>query len=123
MRAIIKIMKSISKRFSLALIAFSMAITLTVSTKAADGDLDLIFGNNGVATYDFNGTPSSTDNDNAYDVAVQADGKVVMVGRAYVTSSNRALAVMRFNANSTLDTSFGDGGRIINDYTNGGDEF
>ena len=116
-------MKLFIEKFSWALIVFLIAVVSSVSVLAADGDLDTTFGTNGIATYDFNGTPANTDNDDAYDVAVQPDGKVVMVGRAYVTSSDRALAVMRFNTNGTLDTAFGNGGRIINDYTNDGDEF
>ena len=104
-------------------IAFSLAITFTVPTFAADGDLDSTFGTGGIATYDFNGTPSNTDNDQSRDVAVQTDGKIVMVGYAYLTASNIALAVMRFNADGTLDTTFGDNGRVINDFAAGAEQF
>ena len=104
-------------------IAFSLAVTFSISAFAADGDLDTTFGTGGIATYDFDGAPSNTDNDQARDVAVQADGKIVMVGYAYVTSSNNALAIMRFNADGTVDTSFGNNGRIINDYAVGTEQF
>ena len=85
--------------------------------------MDTTFGTGGIATYDFNGSPSNTDNDQARDVAVQADGKIVMVGYAYVTSSNNALAIMRFNADGTIDTTFGNNGQIINDYAVGTEQF
>ena len=104
-------------------IAFSLAITSAVSTFAADGDLDATFGTNGIATYDFDGTPSNTDNDQSRDVAVQTDGKIVMVGYAYLTASNTALAIMRFNADGTLDTTFGNNGRVLNDYAAGSEQF
>ena len=104
-------------------IAFSLAVTFTVSAFAADGDLDTTFGTGGIATYDFNGAASATDNDQSRDVAVQADGKIVMVGYAYVTSSNSALAIMRFNADGTVDTAFGNNGQVINDYAAGAEQF
>ncbi len=96
----------------------------SISVNAGNLQLDSTFGTDGIAVYDFDGVPTtSTDNDEAYDVAVQPDGKIVMVGQAYVTTSNRALAIMRFNADGTLDTTFGDNGRILNDYTTGGDQY
>lgn len=46
-----------------------------------------------------------------------------MVGYAYVSSSNQALAIMRFNANGTVDTTFGTNGKIINDYSPDNEQF
>lgn len=107
----------------ISIIALSLSAATTLSAFAADGDLDTTFGLGGIATYDFDGTPSNTDNDQSRDVAVQADGKIVMVGYAYLTASNSALAIMRFNADGTLDTTFGSNGRIINDYAAGAEQF
>jgi uncharacterized delta-60 repeat protein len=53
----------------------------------------------------------------AQDVAVQADGKIVVVG--LTTSSvtfNDDFALARFNADGTLDTSFGSGGKVTTDF-------
>ncbi|MBV9211221.1 MAG: hypothetical protein JOZ52_11355, partial [Acidobacteria bacterium] len=47
-------------------------------------------------------------------VAIQNDGKLVLVGFA-----NQTLAMARFNSNGTLDTSFGTGGRVFTDVTAG----
>jgi uncharacterized delta-60 repeat protein len=47
-------------------------------------------------------------------VAIQADGKIVAVGTADTSSSGAsAFVVLRFNANGTLDTSFGNFGRQV----------
>src|SRR5262249_43991853 len=49
----------------------------------------------------------------AYDVAVQADGKIVLSG--WVSDSANApldFAVVRLSAGGALDTSFGTGGRV-----------
>jgi len=43
-----------------------------------------------------------------YDVAVQSDGKIVVVG--YVTFNN--LTTIRYNSNGTLDSTFGNGGAV-----------
>lgn len=42
----------------------------------------------------------------AYGIAVQSDGKILLIGGSYMSSKIRPV-VMRFNANGALDTSFG----------------
>jgi uncharacterized delta-60 repeat protein len=78
-----------------------------------DGALDSSFGNGGQATVPFN----QSGFDSAQDVAVQADGKIVVVG--LTTSSvtfNDDFALARFNADGTLDSSFGSGGKVTTDF-------
>jgi Domain of unknown function (DUF5122) beta-propeller len=79
--------------------------------QAADGDVDLTFGDiflsrerAGKVMTDFN---HSTDLANA--VAVQADGKLVVVGTTYINNdyTNEDFAVARYNLNGTLDKTFG----------------
>jgi uncharacterized delta-60 repeat protein len=65
-----------------------------------DGSLDKSFGGSGQVT---NSVGSS--NDGAGDVIVQPDGKVVVAGWTGGSSSN--FAVVRYNADGSLDTSFG----------------
>lgn len=60
------------------------------------GALDPTFGNGGFVT-NFPGGAEAT--------AIQSDGKILVGG-----SSNGAFVVTRYNANGTLDTSFGSGG-------------
>lgn len=74
----------------------------------ADGTLDSTFGTGGKVT-----TGIGTGNDIAYGVAVQSDGKIVVAGETNDASSTNAnFAVVRYNANGTLDTTFGTGGKV-----------
>lgn len=87
----------------------------------ADGTTDSSFGNNGVVYANF----TSYSNDSAQAVAVQPptfsnglvnpdSGKIIVVGYeddTVLSSSGRVkLVVRRFNANGSIDTTFGNGG-------------
>lgn len=65
--------------------------------------------------------------DNAYDVAVQPDGKIVVVGHADVGPVNGSavtdLAIARYLPDGTLDPSFGTGGKVLHDHGTRGQEF
>src|SRR6476620_5826193 len=65
----------------------------------AAGALDQSFGTNGTTYMDFGPGVAVK----ATDVAVQQDGKTVVVG----TSSDGRFGVARFNLNGTPDTTFG----------------
>jgi uncharacterized delta-60 repeat protein len=84
----------------------------------ADGSLDTSFGVDGKVTTDLNG-----DMDYGYSVALQSDGKLVVAGYSYRTGIGTYFALVRYNADGSLDTSFGVGGKvttnIIGDYDNG----
>src|SRR5262245_55566545 len=89
-----------------ALFICGAAISLLSSlptAHAADGDLDSTFADDGRVLTDFN---RSTDIANA--VAVDADGKYVVVGTTYINNdySGEDFAIARFNANGTLDSTF-----------------
>ena len=83
----------------------------------ASGALDTAFGTNGFVTVQPIGgnTPVSE----ARDVVVQADGKIVVVGRAYnaVGGSTDGFFVLRLNADGSRDTAFGANGIILIDFT------
>src|SRR5262245_55744667 len=83
------------------------------TVRAVDGDLDPIFGTDGKVLTDFD---HSTDIANA--VAVQADGKLVVVGTTYLNNdfSGEDFAVARYNPNGTLDLTFGVGGKVQTDF-------
>ena len=73
-----------------------------------DGTLDNSFGNNGkVITNITNG------DDNPYAIAIQADGKILVAGRAY-----GYFLIVRYNTNGTLDTLFGINGIVKTQFTN-----
>ncbi|WP_345327120.1 Calx-beta domain-containing protein [Novipirellula rosea] len=75
----------------------------------ADGSLDSTFGVGGKVIADFGGS-----DDYVGGVALQDDGKLVVAG-AKSTAGNYDVAVTRYNADGTLDTSFGTGGSVVTD--------
>jgi uncharacterized delta-60 repeat protein len=81
-----------------------------------DGTLDASFGpaGTGKVVLDF-----AAVDDVAEAVAIQRDGKIVVAG--YTGNTNVDFALARFNADGTLDTSFGILGRAIADYSGAGD--
>ncbi|MFN9912689.1 MAG: delta-60 repeat domain-containing protein, partial [Pirellulaceae bacterium] len=72
----------------------------------ADGTLDTSFGIGGMVT-----TAIVTGTDQGRSVTIQPDGKLVVAGWAS-NGSNNDFALVRYNANGTLDTSFGTGGKV-----------
>jgi len=75
-----------------------------------NGTLDDSFGTGGKATTDFAGfddVPSS--------IALQGDGKIVVVGQTSV-GDHFDFALARYNSNGTLDTGFGTGGKVTTDF-------
>src|SRR5438874_8338809 len=65
------------------------------------GDLDPTFSGDGKQTTDF---ALAADQANA--IAVQSNGRVVVAGSALI-SSHFQVAITRYNADGSLDTSFG----------------
>src|SRR5687767_14715861 len=75
----------------------------------ASGDLDLSFAGDGTATQNF-----FIRNDFGFSVAVQSDQKLVVAGWVTTgTTTGNDVAVMRYNADGTLETSFGGGDGIV----------
>ena len=71
----------------------------------SDGSLDTGFDTDGKVT-----TPVGSAYDNAYSVAIQSDGKIVVAGTSY-NGSNNDFAVVRYNSDGTLDTGFDTDGK------------
>jgi uncharacterized delta-60 repeat protein len=76
------------------------------------GDLDPTFGSGGKVTTDL-GSPS----DQARRLAIQSDGKIVVVG----SDGGAHFALVRYNADGSLDTKFGTGGKVLTDFGGGMD--
>ncbi|MGE0534861.1 MAG: hypothetical protein AB7O68_07790 [Pirellulales bacterium] len=74
----------------------------------SDGSLDTSFDGDGKALTNLN----SNSHEQINAIAVQADGKIVAVGYAHVSTQDN-IAVVRYNSNGSLDTSFSDDGKII----------
>src|SRR6185295_13416319 len=76
----------------------------------ADGTLDTSFGDEGKLATDLAGGFAQ---ERARAVAIQADGKIVVAGEATVPSGDLAVALVRYNPDGTLDTTFGSGGKVF----------
>ncbi|TMA63675.1 MAG: hypothetical protein E6J68_11440 [Deltaproteobacteria bacterium] len=72
----------------------------------ASGSLDASFGTGGKVT-----TPIGSVDDEAFALVLEPDGKLVAAGYSD-RGSNNAVALVRYNANGSLDTSFGTGGKV-----------
>jgi len=66
---------------------------------AADGDLDTTFGTNGKVTTDIRSYNS------ARALAIQSDGKIVVAGEVSIGGDD--FAVVRYNTDGSLDSTFG----------------
>ncbi|MGE5847847.1 MAG: hypothetical protein ACM34O_14070, partial [Ignavibacteria bacterium] len=76
--------------------------TFALARYDTNGVLDNTFGTNGTIRTEINGYGN---NDIAYSIALQDDGKIVAAG-----NSDGNYAVVRYNTNGTLDNSFGTNG-------------
>ncbi len=77
-----------------------------------DGSLDTSFNGTGIVT-----TPVGNADSGASDLAIQADGKIVVAGSSGIirsgSSGNGNFAIVRYNADGSLDTSFNSSGKVI----------
>ncbi len=87
----------------------TQTIEFTAFRFNANGTRDATFGANGIAR-----TAVSAGNDVAFSVIVQPDNKIVLGGTINLGENiNSDIALVRFNADGTLDGSFGAGGKVI----------
>jgi uncharacterized delta-60 repeat protein len=88
------------------------AIQAALARYNTNGSLDTSFGTGGKATADFAGSQGISA------LAVQADGRIVLAGLTTLTGGffSYDFTVIRFNANGSLDTTFGTGGHVITDF-------
>lgn len=77
-----------------------------------NGSLDTTFGNNGIATFDL----QMGSDDVANSIDIQTDGKLVLAGYSD-DGSNKDGAVIRLNTDGTLDTSFGNSGKVFTNFS------
>jgi uncharacterized delta-60 repeat protein len=87
----------------------------------SDGTPDATFGNNGKVSTDFD----ATHRDQANAVAIQGDGKIIAAGFTSFSGSNDntdfALALARYQADGTLDSTFGNNGKVVTNISNPSD--
>jgi len=81
----------------------------------SNGSLDTSFGDGGIVTTTF------PEGSYAFDVALQADGKIIAAGTVFVDfnpgeSSNTDFALARYNPDGSPDATFGNGGQVSTDF-------
>ena len=94
------------KKIMLGVLA--ICIAFGTATYAKSGDLDNSFGSDGKVTTKVVGL------DTAYSVAIQKDGKIVVVGFSK-TESDNDFAMVRYNSDGSLDSKFGSSGIVTTD--------
>ncbi len=75
----------------------------------AQNNLDPTFGNGGKVITDFNRE------DYANAVVLQPDGKLIVAGTTGGPTTSDFL-IVRYNGDGSLDTSFGNGGKVLTDF-------
>lgn len=114
--------QSLIKRSKLRLVVYILTPVIASladsSMGAAQGDLDSSFGTGGIVTTNF-----TANQDTGTDVALQSDGKIVVVGYSLSGSdlSTADFALARYNADGTLDSTFGTNGKVTTDFNGGQD--
>jgi uncharacterized delta-60 repeat protein len=97
--------------YSVVSIFITLAILLlpALPARAVQVELDTTFSSNG---YDIvSNSPVATTNDVTYDMAVQSDDKVLLAGyRILDPSGDTESVIRRYNANGSIDASFGTNG-------------
>jgi len=86
----------------------------------------MFFAQAGVLDQTFSGdgkliTAVGNGNDQAYGIACQSNGKIVLVGTSE-NNANTDFAIVRYNADGSLDNSFSGDGKLILDIAGGNDE-
>ncbi len=83
----------------------------TVGRYHLDGTVDTTFGDNG-----FFNIPHMSDGASAvFDLKVNSEGKLIIVGRRQISTLDGAILIVRLLANGQPDPSYGDNGIYVND--------
>jgi uncharacterized delta-60 repeat protein len=81
-----------------------------------DGSLDTSFGTSGKVITDFSGG-----NDQAFAVALDSLGRIVVAGSASSAGTGIDFALARYDSNGNLDATFGTGGKVTTAVSMGGE--
>jgi len=79
------------------------------------GSLDLTFDGDGIVT-----TPIGSSNEIATAISLQSNGKIIVGGFSF-NGGNDDFALVRYNSNGMLDSSFGTGGKVTTDFSSSND--
>lgn len=76
-----------------------------------NGTLDSTFGTAGKTSFPVGVAATSEQNNRINKLELQSNGKIIAVGQAYNTSSSYDFAIVRLNADGSLDTDFSNDGK------------
>ena len=82
------------------------------AASATPGDLDPDFGTAGLVRADLGGG-----NNESFAMAIQSDGKIVVVG--YIAGGSSDFVVRRYETDGDLDPTFGTDGMVVTDFSSG----
>lgn len=91
---------------------FTILFLFSTKSFAQDGILDNTFGTNGIV--------KTVSLQEAFEMVIQPDDKIIVVGSVNNTTTDMAIA--RYNANGSLDNTFGTNGIVTIDFNNGNDD-
>ena len=105
------------KKTIIFLTSFFLLFTSFVFSQ--DGSLDTSFDTDGKVTTDIN-----LDNDNGNGIAIQSDGKIVVVGYTWNNIDSRnEFVVVRYNTDGSLDNAFGTSGKVTTAFGGSGEAY
>ncbi|HEX9960277.1 MAG TPA: BACON domain-containing carbohydrate-binding protein, partial [Pyrinomonadaceae bacterium] len=84
----------------------------------SDGSLDTSFDADGKVTTAFGGG-----NEFAEALVIQTNGKLIAAGHSFNAAGNADFALVRYNADGSLDSTFGTGGKITTNFGNSANDF
>ncbi|KJU87622.1 hypothetical protein MBAV_000186 [Candidatus Magnetobacterium bavaricum] len=79
----------------------------------SDGTLDTTFGNNGSVIS--NGLA-----DFGFSMTIDSNQKILVTGLGFYSSDAISMVIWRYNSNGTLDTTFGNNGKVVSNVADGG---
>ena len=95
---------------AITFVVLAASLLATAPAQAAPGELDASFGGDGRQTTDFGGSAGGAA------VAIQSDGKIVVVGGSYAgAGGTHDFALARYTPDGSLDTSFDGDGKLTTD--------
>ncbi len=97
-------------------LATAALLGITSAASASPGALDASFDGDGIAM-----TPIGTV-DQAFAMAIDGSGRIVVAGFAFTTPTKKDFAVVRYNTDGTLDTTFSVDGRAMLGFGAGTDD-
>jgi len=95
--------------------AMATPINFAVVRYNSDGTTDSGFGTGGKVI-----TSLQSNDDEAFDVAIQSDSRIVVAGATCI-AAGCDFGLVRYNTDGTLDASFGSGGKVITPVRSGND--